>query len=1699
VDSTEQKGAGSGFGRLLWFVSGVVIVCAPIALLASGPAWWSDPTLTTSGTPVISGSASDFAVANQGQLKNMAVTAVKEFNTVLPGGAGSPLNSLAVSLTATSGSTSDFSAVNLGQLKAVAKPFYDQLFIVDYEGPPIFTSGTYPWTTSGLTASDFSAANLGQVKNLFSFDFTYTSGTNPLPTWWRKSYFGTLSVSPTAFVTWSGSLMTTGTAYALGLDPIDYYDGTLPNLSIYSGNSQSGFVGSILSYPLVVSVTTTGSGSHPLDYAPVVFTVSSGSGGLASTGTATSLAPSTTALTNSSGYATVYWEPLESGTSQITATATSGTASTSVTFSETAAVVFSSSTAVLWGQNQQGLPGQFLSDPFVVQVTGTNQQPVSDAQVTFSVTSGGGGLTTNEFSAPVQTTGTVTTGTDGIAMMYYQQSGTSEVTSAITVSGSSAGPAVFYAKTVSAAPIQSAHLAAGDPSSVADSDGGAWSWGDNFYPPGELGDGSTVLGRFYPTAISGTLSIFSVATGVDGLALSGSGCLYEWGYDYGSPTLVPGISGVTAVSCQNGLDLAVTSDGSLWAWDPGSNDPSQVSGLSGVVSAASGGTFNLALENNGSVWAWGTLYPSLGDGSTVTSSTPIEIPSLSGSGIIAVSAGGDFAAALTSGGQVLTWGSNDWGQLGISGSLSVSKPQAVVGATNVIAISAGHDYMIALKSNGTVLAWGDDQQGQLGIGISGTLELSGTPVQVQGLTKIIDISADFAVNLALQDTGAIWTWGSAAATLANGTGYPQEYINFYNYLYNGGDAYTSFSTTTSVSVKPLLLMNDPAYAGVAPANDNLAAAMTMTVGGSDSEDTTSATVEPNEAFTDGIGTECIGRTIWYKVTTGSQTSLIVTATSTAFYPLIHVFSSSTSSMLVPLFPMDHNPYVPGSRSFLAQSGSTYFIQVGGEFGACGEVTTAINDVAPTTPSGVTAVALSGSENMVSWNAQSGDPYPTTYQIYRSNGGGSWVLVGTSTNAETFVDASLGASGISSYEVQVVEFSATSSLSGTASVDQTHLIAGNLPVNGMKLWLTGDTLSVSDSTVWYDLSGNANNGVLQQESPPYTFQQMTETALNGKPAVNFTGSQIFSLPSFLSGTGAGEMLVVVKSALETGTQTPWSFDEYFTTYSGYPGSNGRIQETFGNDSQVMEAQPTAPLTNYHVYDVSSSSTGFREMWLDSVPLASATATGWGFRSLAIGGPINYGYQPFQGDFAEVIVYGRVLSNAERMAARAYLDEKYALVTAAPGAPSDLCAVAMSGTQNLVTWTDSNSVTDVQYQVWRQSGGGPSVLAGTTVNTCTFFDNGVEPDTGYTYQVSAVNGAGTTSGTGGVVVSDYGPLYDSVPTNGMALWLMGDGAWGGSYVRNWHDFSGNGNDAWQNPPYATGTTDAPTLVTNALNGRPVMHFDATKQQTLALPQFLAGDTNAEMFVVVRSDTTGATNVPWTFNPPQGYPPTWGASLYSASNGNVVETFGDVTGQYGVYSAQPTADLTQYHVYEVSSSDTGHWEMWLDGVSQFTTYTNVAGFTGSITLGGSDAGEIESGGYDYPVYAFFTGDIAEMIIYNRVLTKSEKEAVRRYVGIKYLLPGMDVDGDGLTTGTDIADGLDPLNPDVNGDGLTNGEDMALGISATNDYLIDNGLTNAQNIALGIDLFSPYTPFTPPSDPTPTEPPVITLLLPANAVPDP
>jgi alpha-tubulin suppressor-like RCC1 family protein len=159
-----------------------------------------------------------------------------------------------------------------------------------------------------------------------------------------------------------------------------------------------------------------------------------------------------------------------------------------------------------------------------------------------------------------------------------------------------------------------------------------------------------------------------------------------------------------------------------------------------------------ATPTAGTALAWGdNTFGELGNGTTGgISSTPVPVDLPAGTAVTAIAAGEGHALALTSVGRVLTWGDNEFGQLGIgtiTGGSPVPVPVDLPAGIRVTAV-AGSQSSLALTSTGTVLAWGDNDYGELGD--RGTAN-SPVPVSVDlpAGTSVTAISAGLKNSLAV--------------------------------------------------------------------------------------------------------------------------------------------------------------------------------------------------------------------------------------------------------------------------------------------------------------------------------------------------------------------------------------------------------------------------------------------------------------------------------------------------------------------------------------------------------------------------------------------------------------------------------------------------------------------------------------------------------------------------------------------------------------------------------------------------------------------------------------------------------------------------------------------------------------------------------------------------------------------------------------
>ncbi|XP_064597362.1 RCC1-like G exchanging factor-like protein [Liolophura sinensis] len=224
-----------------------------------------------------------------------------------------------------------------------------------------------------------------------------------------------------------------------------------------------------------------------------------------------------------------------------------------------------------------------------------------------------------------------------------------------------------------------------------------------------------ICGPDHSFFLTETGQLYSCGLGADGQTGAGHfDCV-------GVPQLVQGdIQGETIVqvSCAGDCVLALSENGDVFGW--GNSEYNQLSmvsqdtqvavakhlpmrGLGRVSMVASGGSICGVLNDKGSVFVWG--YGILGKGQMVeSSSAPTQIPDTlfgkhdfnTDSRVSILRSGLSYFAAITSSGDLYTWGKNRGGNLGLGQRNDQFFPFKVSVPAEVGDVRCGVDHMVAL-------------------------------------------------------------------------------------------------------------------------------------------------------------------------------------------------------------------------------------------------------------------------------------------------------------------------------------------------------------------------------------------------------------------------------------------------------------------------------------------------------------------------------------------------------------------------------------------------------------------------------------------------------------------------------------------------------------------------------------------------------------------------------------------------------------------------------------------------------------------------------------------------------------------------------------------------------------------------------------------------------------------------------------------
>jgi uncharacterized repeat protein (TIGR02543 family) len=310
------------------------------------------------------------------------------------------------------------------------------------------------------------------------------------------------------------------------------------------------------------------------------------------------------------------------------------------------------------------------------------------------------------------------------------------------------------------------------------------NFGTNLTTPTEpTKPGHTFVGWYVDQGLTNLFN-FSTSMPSENITLYAKWTINEYSISYSTVLLQKFIN----ISSSRDFSLAITNSGKLYAW--GLNESGQLgdgsvisrnrptliafSGLQigeTIQSVSAGTSHSLALTTNGRVYAWGrNSNRELGDGTTINKTIPtlISFPNFqSGETIQSVSAGSSHSLALTTHGNVFSWGKNDRFQIGDGTTINKAIPTLVSfnslqNEETINNINAGHDYSLTVTTNGRVFAWGWNALGQLG---DGTDINKSVPTLIaftgfQSGETIQSVNSGYSHAIAVTTNGRVYVWGN---------------------------------------------------------------------------------------------------------------------------------------------------------------------------------------------------------------------------------------------------------------------------------------------------------------------------------------------------------------------------------------------------------------------------------------------------------------------------------------------------------------------------------------------------------------------------------------------------------------------------------------------------------------------------------------------------------------------------------------------------------------------------------------------------------------------------------------------------------------------------------------------------------------------------------------------------------------------------
>jgi alpha-tubulin suppressor-like RCC1 family protein len=1160
--------------------------------------------------------------------------------------------------------------------------------------------------------------------------------------------------------------------------------------------------------------------------------------------------------------------------------------------------------------------------------------------------------------------------------------------------------------------------AAGDHALAVTSDGSVWAWGAD--DVSQSGDGGTT-DLLVPTEISGLSNIISVYAGqLNGFAVDNSGNLYAWGDNTNgqlgdgtnnsesAPEAITSVTGVTKIASSPNFTLALKSDGTVWATgsnadgelgDGTQNDENffqQVPNLSGVVDIAIGSGHALALLSNGTVWSWGYGGDGeLGNGNYNSSSFPQQILGLPAA--VAVEAVNSQSFVILADGTIRCFGYDGQGQLGMGATVQdQTTPVTPAGVGNVLLLAAGSYHTVICTSTGAFYGWGDNTRYRVGEDYSldtnessytethdtiwqgftsvvsaetSTLGLkndgtvwgvgegdngvlgqgdwypSERPIQAIGLTDVTQLAAGYQIAFAIRSDGTLWSWGQNwNGQLASGN---------YNFE-NAPTQITSLSGVTSVT-----------------GGDNHMLAIqsdgTVWASGDDSQGelgdgTTNQEDAPIEVF---------GLTDPIQVAAGNDTSFVLQSDGSVWawgqndmgqLGLGLIGNVQTPTQITSLPPMVAISVHETNGVGIDTSGNVWnWGPILGNSDGSPLEQTGVSNVTSVAAGSYhdLAIASDGSlwGNGSDWNGQLGG-----------------VLYGTTSTFIQFSDIQ-GATGIAANDASTLILKQDGSISGYGNFNNGQLAANlgvyiTLPQHLFGIAMAESPPTISITSPSSGATGTMGNAIDFQSSASASAGSIAEVDyyLNGVEIGSSTsgGTWEFTWVPPTYGDLTFEA-VAIDSAGVAQISSPITLG----VATAPAGSPTNVRATSGPSGTVYLGWTNTSTTATSILIQEQNSDG---SWTTLATLSDPTTTSYAVTGLTSGQTYTFqvvaatdGTGP-----ATSVVYSPTSTNLP-------------ILTKASGDGQSVAASTFATNPLVVQVKDvaGNSLINVPVAFALASGsdGGLALTSGGDVSSTQSVSTNAEGQATVYYESGSDaiknNTITATIVSGSINLSTNFTAYCGVQ-NGLAAWFRGDlgVTTSGGSVTQWTDQSSNQYNVTQ-----TAGDNAPTVGTDATSGLPVLAFNGS--QYLADAGDQTAVTNDVTIITVASATapTATATQLVVGNATDGTEARALATDSSSQSFNNGDTFAD---------GGPVALGAGLNINTMTYSESGSLaSFYSQGVANGTASLSATDVSSGLTIGSL---------LYYGPYLSWNGNIAEVLVFNRILTTSEREQIELYLANKY-----------------------------------------------------------------------------------------------------